>query len=311
MPRDVIVTENLCKSYGSKEAVRNMCIRVESEVFGFIGPNGAGKTTTIAMLIGLIKPSRGKAYVLGHDILSEMRQIKQKTGYLPEDPRLYFEMSGRSFLKFIARIRGVSSQNSYVDGLLREVDLLGDSEDKIATYSRGMITRLGLAMALVGDPELLLLDEPTAHLDPLAREQVLDLIRQQRKQGKNFFISSHILSELEKVCDDVAIIDSGRVLLQGELQELKKRYSENRYVVETSRAEDFLRSIQPLACVASAWKEGNSVVVIPKDEHELRNCVMRIAYENGHEISRFERVTPSLQDLFVSLIKEKRGAPDN
>ncbi len=306
MVTEVITTENLSKSYGSKKAVQNLCIRLKPGISGFIGPNGSGKTTTMTMLIGLVKPSSGKGYVLGHDILTETQQIKEKTGYMPEDPKLYSEMSARSFLKFIAKVRGSSSSDSYVNELLKEFELTRVGDNRISSYSGGMITRLALTTALVGDPELLLLDEPTAHLDPLAREHALDLIKQQRKQGKSIFISSHVLSELERICDYVSIIDAGRILLQGETQELISRFSQNRYLVETSRPDDFLASLQGQPCVKDVWKEGNSIIIVPEDESAMKRCIIGVAYEKGYEFSRFLKVTPSLQEFFVSLIKENR-----
>jgi len=222
----VIKTENLTKYYRDVKALESLNLEVKSGIFGFLGPNAAGKTTTIKILVGLVKPTSGKAYVMGFDAVEESLEIRKRVGYLPESPVFYEELSGWEYLDFIGRLKGLKKEQrkTEIRTLLEKVGLLEQSKRKIKGYSAGMLQRLGFAQALLGDPDLLILDEPTSNLDPLGREDVIRLIKDLGAEGKKIFISSHILSEVERVCEEVAILDNGRLIMQEKIETLRAKY---------------------------------------------------------------------------------------
>lgn len=217
----VIQTFDLTKRFKTLTAVDEINFTVQKgEVFGFLGPNGAGKTTTIAMLLGLVRPTAGSAEVLGHDIRHDLSQALRRVGSIVETPAFYPYMSGIDNLRIFARIDG-GEVEEHIPALLEQVGLERRGQDKVSTYSMGMRQRLGLASALLGDPELLILDEPTNGLDPAGMQEMRIFIRQLAKdEGKTVFLSSHLLHEVEQVCDRVLILNKGQVIAQGDVSEL-------------------------------------------------------------------------------------------
>jgi len=220
----VICTRGLTKRYKRLTAVDNLHLEVHrGDVFGFLGPNGAGKTTTIALLLGLAQPTSGTAEVLGHDVRRDIVPALRRTGAIIETPAFYPYLSARDNLRIAARTLGMADEGQ-IEQLLGFVGLAGRADDKVNTFSTGMNQRLGLASALLNDPELLILDEPTSGLDPAGMAEVRELIGSlARDQGKTIFLSSHLLHEVEQVCNRVAIIHRGRVVLQGWVDELVHR----------------------------------------------------------------------------------------
>ena len=220
-----IETQKLTKTYRSRSlghvnVVDELDLVVEEgEIFGFLGPNGAGKTTTIKMLLGIIAPTSGEGYVLGKEI-GDM-DVHRIISYLPERPYYYEYMTGMELLKFYGSLFGMNDTAKY-QALLEKVNLAGDATKTISQYSKGMQQRVGLAQSLLNDPQLLFLDEPTAGLDPIAHTEIRDLILQFRNEGRTVFVSSHELSEVERICDRVAIINKGIIERQGSLDELLK-----------------------------------------------------------------------------------------
>ncbi len=206
------------RSLGKVNVVDNLDLEVEEgEIFGFLGPNGAGKTTTIKMLLGIIAPTSGEGYVLGREI-GDM-DVHRVISYLPERPYYYEHMTGMELLKFYGSLFGIKDQAKF-QALLEKVNLAGDASKTISQYSKGMQQRIGLAQSLLNDPKLLFLDEPTGGLDPIAHTEIRDLILQFRNEGRTVFISSHELSEVERICDRVAIINKGVIEQQGKLDDL-------------------------------------------------------------------------------------------
>jgi ABC-2 type transport system ATP-binding protein len=219
--RMAIETRGLRKAYGEKVAVHDVTIDVpEGEVFGFLGPNGAGKSTTMKMLLGLAFPTSGSARLLGHALGAI--EAKRRIGFLPEQFRFHEWLRGEEFLDFHGDLCGVprAERRRRIPELLELVGLAGRGRDRIGTYSKGMLQRIGMAQALIHDPALVFLDEPTSALDPIGRREVRDIIRTLKARGLTVFLNSHLLSEVETVCDRVAIIDRGRVVRQGPLDEL-------------------------------------------------------------------------------------------
>ena len=203
------------------KALDNVSFAVKSgSTVGFIGPNGAGKTTALHVLLGFIAPDSGSAQLLGQD--SQSTLSRSRIGYLSEHPESYKYMTGREYLELTARLFGMTRKARQVrsNELLEEVELIDHAHKRIATYSRGMLQRIGLAQALINDPELLILDEPTNGLDPLGRLKIREIIKQLRARGKTIFFSSHELSEIETVCDEIIMIANGRIIQQGSVADL-------------------------------------------------------------------------------------------
>jgi len=196
------------------------CVVNAGEVYAFLGPNGAGKTTAIKCMTRLLRPTRGRIQILGRD--GRRRETMNRVGYLPEQPNLYGYLTGREFLDFIARLFSLSAKwrKQRIDSLMHRVGMADKASMLIRNYSRGMMQRLGLAQALINDPDVLILDEPMASLDPVGRKDFRDLILECKKEGKTVFFSSHILSDAELIADRVGIIKDGHLLREGNLHEL-------------------------------------------------------------------------------------------
>jgi len=217
----VIVTEKLTKYYGKVRGIEALDLAVEQgEVFGFLGPNGAGKTTTIRLLLDLIRPSAGKACIFGLDVNTNSLSIRQRTGYVPGDVVLYDGLTGTDFLKLMGSFRGGYAA-SRVKELQDRLDL--DLSRQSRAYSKGNKQKLAVVQAFASDPELLILDEPTTGLDPLIQKRFYDLILEEKKRGKTVFFSSHILPEVERVCDRVGMVKDGRLVAVERIDDLKHK----------------------------------------------------------------------------------------
>src|SRR5215468_1157041 len=231
----IVETKNLRVEYrtaasgqGRKVAVQNLNLKVNAgEVFGFLGPNGAGKTTTMNVLLGFVNATSGDAFLFGVNVREPI--ARQRIGYLPELTYYYKFLTAEELLRFYARIFGLprARAEARIDQLLKLVELEGARKRPIKTYSKGMQQRVGLAQALINDPDLLILDEPTSGLDPLGRMKVREIIQRLKSQGKTVFFSSHELGEVETICDRVAIINQGELLVEGSVAELVTRHQAN------------------------------------------------------------------------------------
>ena len=224
----ILRLENIHRSFQThfwerkKAVLKGISLEIyPGEVFGFLGPNGAGKTTTIKIITGLIKPHAGSATIFGQPAGSI--EVRQKTGFLPESPYFYEHLTGFEFLKIHARLGNCRDYRDTVEQLLKKVGLESARNTALRKYSRGMLQRIGIAQALISEPELLILDEPLTGLDPIGRKEVKDLILEQKAKGTTIFFSSHILPDAEAVCDRIGIIMDGKILKVGELGRLLKR----------------------------------------------------------------------------------------
>jgi ABC-2 type transport system ATP-binding protein len=223
----IIEAEGLTKKYETQIAVNNLALQIrEGEVFGFLGPNGAGKTTTLLMFLGLTEPTSGKVRIVGFDPTREPLRVKEKVGYLPENVGFYDDMDARQNLRFIARLNripdGVSGKK--IDELLQQVGLFEEGKKKVGTYSKGMRQRLGIAEVLIKEPKLIFLDEPTIGLDPDGTNRMLDLIHSlSRERNITIFLSSHLLDQVQRICDRVGIMIKGNLVAIGPIQELAKK----------------------------------------------------------------------------------------
>ncbi len=224
--RPVIETVGLKKVYGSQTAVDGLNLSIaEGEVFGFLGPNGAGKTTTLLMLLGLTQPTAGHAVVCGFDPARDPIRVKEKVGYLPENVGFYDEMDARQNLRFVARLNRLPDKVSApkIDSLLDAVGLLDEAKKKVGAYSKGMRQRLGIAEVLVKSPKVVFLDEPTVGLDPDGTNRMLDLIHSlSRDQGITVFLSSHLLDQVQRICDKVGIMIKGKLVATGHIDDLAR-----------------------------------------------------------------------------------------
>jgi ABC-2 type transport system ATP-binding protein len=296
-----ILTENLTKRFGPRTVVDGVCLTVPAgEVFGFLGPNGAGKTTTIGMLLGLIRPDAGRAVVLGHDVWREPAAALRHVGALVE-PAFYPYLSGRDNLRVLARASGLDEGR--VGEVLETVQLADHGTERFGRYSRGMRQRLGIAAALLGAPELLVIDEPTEGLDPAGQRHVHDLIRQLAQAGRTVFFSSHILSEVERVCDRVGILRGGRLVVAGRVADLLHglRGVRVRVAADASRAEEVLRGVAGVAGVA---REGELLVVDTAAERAAElNALLNARGVRVLEVRADRR---HLEDVFLELTG---GAP--
>lgn len=305
----MISCQNLTKIYDKDKsaAIKDLCIQVEENtVFGFLGPNGAGKTTTIKILTGLMSSSYGTVVIDGEEMCVTSINLKRKIGYLGQEPKMYSWMKGKELLLFVGKIFGLAKEereNRAVE-LLEMSGLKDASDKKISSYSGGMTQRLGIAQAMMGKPKVLFLDEPTSALDPIGRKEVLDFILK-IKESCTVFMSTHILSDVERVCDTVAIIDKGKVLVQEKTDLLKKRFSQRLIEIELETNEEVEKLIKEIETkkLGEVLKTEESIITIhPFDfENDKKSLLVQISKMDVN-LERFEVLNASLEDVFVKLI---------
>ncbi len=306
-PGLVIRTLGLTKRYKRLTAVEDLYLEVRrGEVFGFLGPNDAGKMTTIALLLGLVRPSAGTAEVLGHDVRRDLAPALRRTGSIVETPAFYPYLSARDNLRIAAQTLGLIDEGR-IAHLLDFVGLAGRASDKVHTFSTGMNQRLGLAAALLNDPELLILDEPTSGLDPGGMAEVRGLIDDlARRQGKTVFLSSHLLHEVEQVCDRVAIIHRGRVAAQGRVDELLRRSSRlEMRVTDLARAAGVLRAQPWIAGVQPA--ADRLLVDAPPD---AAADVTRVLAQAGLYLSGLRVLERTLESVYLETVGQDSILPN-
>jgi ABC-2 type transport system ATP-binding protein len=275
----------------------------EGLIFGFLGPNGAGKTTTIKMLLGLIYPTEGRAELIGRPVGN--LQVRREISYLPESPYFYDYLSGPEVLNFYGKLFGLNAEERG-KRIKRLLALVGLAEDKkpLRDFSKGMLQRIGIAQALINDPKLLFFDEPTSGLDPIAHIEIRDVILKLREEGKTVFTSSHQLSDVELICDRVAIIHRGKLMRLGDVDDLLKG-SEMEIVVDTPVSDSLSRTLHDLA-QRSVDKEGR-LFFYQSDEEIVGRMIDAIRAEKARIIS----VTPqrqTLESIFMATVRDDSGA---
>ena len=300
MAAPAIRAEGLTKSYGSSRGVVDLTFEVErGEVFGYLGPNGAGKTTTIRLLLDLIRPTRGRAVVLGLDARRESVKVRRHVGYVPGELALYPRLTGREHLSFYAGLHG-GVDPGHVDELVERLDL--DLDRPVADLSRGNRQKVGLVQALMHRPELLVLDEPTSGLDPLVQREFYRLVRERTAAGGTVLLSSHVLSEVEHVADRVAIVREGRLVVVEDVAGLKAR-AVRRLVVHFAAPVDSA-PFASLPGVRSVEADGTALRL--EVEGSLDTLVKAIA---AHEVIDIVSHEPDLEEIFLSYYREgERGA---
>ncbi|PTD93392.1 ABC transporter ATP-binding protein [archaeon SCG-AAA382B04] len=289
------------KSFGNIQALRDLDLVVEeNEIYGFLGPNGAGKTTTINILLDFIKPSDGEVKLLGHDSRRESFEIKRKIGFLPERISLYDRLTGKRQLEFVKKTKGADVD---LDGLLERVGLEGEGDKKTGKYSKGMKQRLGLAISLIGEPELLILDEPTTGLDPHGKRMVRDIIKEENKRGATIFFSTHILEQAEKISDRVGIIRGGELIAEGTMEELREQVGAESYLrIETDKRPN-IDSIEKLEGIKEIEVMGNEIKVKVEENMSFSDFFGYLESQDV-KILGFETENSSLEDLFAILTRE-------
>ncbi|HHW42843.1 MAG TPA: ABC transporter ATP-binding protein [Desulfotomaculum sp.] len=297
----IIEARNLTKVYGRQVACREICLSVEEgQIFGLLGPNGAGKSTLVKMLLGLVHPTSGEARVAGRSSLDP--RSRREVGFLPENFRFHGWLKGQELLIFHARLAGLGVEDAWrrADEVLELVGLAGDGRKLVANYSKGMQQRLGLAAALVGDPRVVFLDEPTSALDPLGRRRVREILLMLKRAGKTIFLNSHLLSEVEQVCDRVAIINRGAVVAEGRLTDLLAGPREVS-VTLTGLERELLEELQQRFSILEL--KGDHLRVAVDDREEIPALVARLV-AGGCRIYKLTPHHNSLEEIFVNLVRE-------
>ena len=298
---DMLRITGLYKRFGDKEVLKGLDLTVpEGSIFGFIGVNGAGKTTAMKTVLGLLKADGGEIYVNGERVVYGQTATNRHIGYLPDVPEFYGFMTAAEYLDFCGEISGMSKTEtaSRRDELLTLVGLQ-DEKHRVGGYSRGMKQRLGIAQALLNRPKLLICDEPTSALDPVGRKEILDILLLVRERTTVLF-STHILSDVERVCTDVALLNNGVVEIQGSMSEIKTRFRTDGYTLETANEADRNAILRAFPTVKAA--EGNILTLTEQDTPVFE--VLRFIADQHIPLLKWERSEPTLESLFMEVTKK-------
>jgi ABC-2 type transport system ATP-binding protein len=305
-----IRTENLSKHYGKIMALDNLNLEVpDNAVFGFLGPNGAGKTTTVKLLTGFSRPTSGTAWVADEKVGDGNLALQSKTGLLPDVPSFYTWMSGREFLHMVGELHELSRNEirRRAGELLDMVELTKAANRRIGGYSRGMRQRLGIAQALMNRPRVLFMDEPTSALDPIGRREVLELITRLRESA-TIFMSTHILSDVERVCDTVGVVNNGRLVTVSSIEDLRRKYARSYFEIEfmedASAFAESLKSIDWLTSPMMVYEGGTPVMRVGAvDIEKARQGLPLLIGESGLTLTRYELVLPDLEEIFMKIME--------
>ncbi|MDH5390170.1 MAG: ABC transporter ATP-binding protein [Candidatus Bathyarchaeota archaeon] len=309
----VIETTNLTKKYGSLVAVDKLDLKVKADtIHGFLGPNGAGKTTTLKILVGLLKLDGGSVSVLGQDIGWDKPDVRSRIGYMPELPKLPKHLKGRELLDIYGRMYGMAKEarEKQVPKLLDMVGLRERGNDLIGTYSKGMQQRLGMAQALLNEPELVILDEPGLGLDPVGMVEVRDLMKEMAKEGVTVFLSSHLLHEVEQVCTHVTIINKGVEVASGTLKQISAKVR-GPVTIEAEvdkLSKTVIKKVKELSFVTDVSEDGKKLLVEVKTRDDVRSEVSQAITAGGGIVIDMNLKGESLEDIFMDLLaKRKKG----
>ncbi|MBO3799630.1 MAG: ABC transporter ATP-binding protein [Candidatus Brockarchaeota archaeon] len=299
----MIVVEELFKSFNKVNALDGLNIRVPKGINGLIGPNGAGKTTLIHVLTGLIKPDSGRVEVMGLEPWSQRYELMRKVGVLLERPVFPTNVSGMRYMLHVIRVMGLPEKEAVE--ALRKVGLLNHADRKVSGYSSGMKIRLGLAKAIVGRPELVILDEPTSNLDPRGRIELLKLIKtMHRDEDISFLISSHVLPELQRVCSWVCLMNEGRAIEQGFIDDLLDKYASKIYAIRVSKPRELAEALSGLNGLKVRLVK--DTVYIKGDASIFLQELLNLVIKTGNEILGFHQFGRSLENVFLKALEEER-----
>ena len=304
----MIETKHLTKNYGNLTAVDDLNLTIQAgDIFGFIGPNGAGKTTTMRILVTLLEPTRGKAFIDGLDVGKEGKKVRRRVGYMPDFMGVYDDLKVFEYLEFFAAAFGIErkKRKAIVDGVLELTDLQSKQAATVDSLSRGMQQRLGLARVLIHDPKVLILDEPASGLDPRARIEIRELLRELKRMGKTIMISSHILSELEEICDHVGIIEHGRLVFSGTIEEIRPRlgiHSKVRVRV-ADHQEKAVELLSALPQVHQVQTLGDDIAVSFNEGQDGDGVIARTLVKADLDVISIQPERLKLDDAFLQLTK--------
>jgi ABC-2 type transport system ATP-binding protein len=309
-----IRTLGLTKRFGSILAVDRLDLEIAAgSIFGLLGPNGAGKTTTIRLMVGLARPDAGSVSVGGLDVARDSTEVRRRVGVLDQDPRFYGWMTGRELLTLAGRLVevGARSLRGRVDETLELVGLTDAADRRIGGYSGGMRQRLGIGQALVGRPGLLILDEPVSSLDPEGRRDLLALIGGLRGTA-TVLLSTHLLADVERVCDRVAILDHGQLVTEGPIDHLLDRYARPIYRLDPEPGQDpavadLAERLRSLPWVSAVEPDAGGLRIAVSDAPSAGRDILAAVVAAGMSLAGFERLRPTLEDVFVELVGRNRG----
>jgi len=304
----MIKINGLSKNYGSLAALVNLKLDIApGDIFGFIGPNGAGKTTTMRILATLLEPTAGQAFIDGMDVTRKGQDVRRQVGYMPDFMGVYDDLKVFEYLEFFAAAFGISrsKRKTIVEGVLELTDLTGKKAVTVDSLSRGMQQRLGLARVLIHDPKVLILDEPASGLDPRARIEIRELLRELKRMGKTIMISSHILSELEEICDHVGIIEHGKLVFSGTMDEIKDQMGLQSQVrvsvaADTDKAFELLSALPQIKEVK---RENAHIAITFAETENTDGLIARTLVKGGLDIISIEPEHLKLDDAFLQLTK--------
>ena len=300
-----IEVKNLLKVYGEQKAVNNISFKVnKGEIVGFLGPNGAGKSTTMKIITGYLEQSGGEAYVCGINVANDPLETKKKIGYLPELNALYYDMFVREYLAFVAEVHHVENAKAKIENVISLTGLTVESKKKIGQLSKGYKQRVGLAAALIHDPEVLILDEPTSGLDP---NQIIEIREVIKKQGKDktVLFSSHILQEVEAICDRVIIINKGELVADDKLSNLRQQSSSSNVVKVGFKETLGKELLEKLPAARSVNKtDANNWQLATDNPEQLRKQILELSLQHNLNIVSLQSESQSLEDVFRSLTQK-------
>jgi ABC-2 type transport system ATP-binding protein len=326
-PPGPIRTRGLTKHYGDLVAVDHLDLDVQpGEIFGLLGQNGAGKTTTILMLLGLSEPTSGRATVVGFNPTRQPLDVKRRVGYLPDAVGFYGGLTGRQNLRYTARLNGLPNAmaEERIDEVLEQVAMTERADTRVDTYSRGMLQRLGIADALVKDPQLLILDEPTTAIDPIGVIEILDLLRSlARDRGMAIMLSSHLLNQVQSVCDRVGIFAAGQLIGVGTVPELARRFGDDSARIEVAfegletagaaeRTRSILADLPNVRDVVPGTRLSDPWILVadPDAGTSVREAVLAAAARETLHLTSIRQVVPSLDDIYRQALHEHGLAGD-
>jgi ABC-2 type transport system ATP-binding protein len=305
-----ISIKNVTKTLGNREILRGISFDVVTQdIFGYLGPNGAGKTTTIRILLGLFQADSGKLEIFGKDI--NLSATRRKIGFVLDADGLYDNMNAEENVNYYAQIYGLSNASKKIFELLKMVGLDSRAKDRISFYSKGMRQRLALARAMVHDPDVLILDEPTSGVDPSGqieiRKVMTDLVE---KKNKTIFLSSHNLDEVQRICNRIALIDRGEIRLYGELENLRQGMGKNTVVIKTdinNFTESLLAELKELPHIGFQKIEKNSLIFSPEKGTEISD-IISILFSRGIKIEEILKKEASLEEMYAAILKETESS---
>lgn len=303
----MIQTEGLTKRFGQLVAVDNLNINIEKgEIYGFLGPNGAGKTTTAMMILGLLKPTEGKVKIFGKELQEDYFNIKRRIGVLSEFQYLYEDLTAYECLRFFGELYQVDDIDKRITHVLGMVNLDHRKHELLAGYSKGMKQKFGMARALLHDPEILILDEPVSSLDPYGVKEIRDIIMEENRNGRTFLISSHILSEIEKTCHRIGILNRGRLVAEDTMENLRRRLEDEveLHIELDAPNEAVANAIKGINGVLSVEANEKQYVVKTTTERDLRSDIVRAITAAGSVVIEIRRHEMSLEEAFVTITEK-------